>query len=93
VLEEIRIFLKQELKLELSLTKTLITRPSTKPALFLGTEISISNHTYFFKGKHGQSLRAVGQIIMNAPIEKIYRKLRITGIMDPKSNTGIPRFL
>lgn len=92
VLEEIRRELKQELNLDLSLTKTLVTRPRTKPALFLGTEISISDHTYFHKGKHGQPLRAVSQIVLNAPIEQIHRKLKIAGFMNHKK-AGTPKFL
>jgi hypothetical protein len=39
ILEKIRIFLKEELRLELSQSKTLITNANEDKALFLGTNI------------------------------------------------------
>ena len=79
ILANIRAFLKEELKLELSLEKTLVTRPKREIALFLGTQVRISNHTYFSTGKHGQRHRAVSQLILTAPLDRIYKKLEQAG--------------
>jgi len=92
MLRDVDNYLKQVLKLELSLEKTKITDPRTEPALFLGTEIAISNHVYSCKGEHGQHLRAPSQIRMLAPLHRVYRKLISAGFMDG-DNKGIPRFL
>jgi len=89
----IKTFLADKLKLTLSLTKTKITNPKLEPALFLGTLISISNHIYSAKGLHHQRIRAVSQLRMIAPMERIYKKLITTGFMSAKYKTGIPRFL
>lgn len=93
ILEKINNFLKNELKLELSASKTLITKPSEKPALFLGTLISISSHSTFYAGKNGQRLKAVSQIQMLAPLDRIYTKLAAANMMDLETKKGIPRFL
>lgn len=90
--EEVKNFLEHDLKLELSLEKTQITVPREEPALFLGTKISISSHTYSRKGRRGQHLRSVSQIRMLAPIHRIYKKLRTVGFIGD-GNKGIPRFL
>lgn len=78
-LKSIREYLKETLKLDLSLEKTLVTNPRTDSALFLGTQIKISNHTYFNRGKNGQRLRSVSQLVMIAPLERIYKKLESAG--------------
>lgn len=92
LLLDIKDFLKRELKLELSMEKTKITNPRIKPALFLGTEISISRHVYSRKGKHGQFLRVPSQIRLLAPIQRIYEKMINVGFMDGDLK-GTPRFL
>jgi hypothetical protein len=48
-LENIQIFLKDKLKLDLSVTKSKITNPRLEPALFLGTLLSISSKIYYSK--------------------------------------------
>lgn len=93
LLNEIKNFLKHELKLELNEDKTKITKPTVEPALFLGTEISISSHVYSTKGKYGQHVRVPSQIRMVAPLCRIYEKLSTAGLMSKDSGTGTPRFL
>ena len=79
ILKSIREYLKETLKLDLSLEKTLVTNPRSESALFLGTQIKISQHTYFHRGKNGHRLRAVSQLIMCAPLDRIYKKLESAG--------------
>lgn len=93
ILHSIRIFLKDNLKLDLSETKTLITDPRRSPALFLGTQISISDHVKFNSGAHGQGRKAVSQIVLSAPLDRIYKKLSEAKFMDMASKSSLPRFL
>lgn len=93
LLYEIKDFLKQELDLDLSMEKTKITDPTENPALFLGTEITISQHVYSAKGEHGQHLRVPSQIRLIAPMSRIYKKLSAAGLMNLDSGKGTPRFL
>jgi group II intron reverse transcriptase/maturase len=93
ILESIKIFLADNLKLNLSMTKSKITNPRKQPALFLGTLISMSSHIYSAKGIHHQRLRVVSQLRLLAPMERIYDKLITAGFMSAKYKTGIPRFL
>jgi len=81
------------LKLDLSTEKTLVTNPKSETALFLGTQIGISNHTYFHRGPHGQKLRAVSQLIMTAPLDRIYKKLEAAGFMSTTTKRSTPRTL
>lgn len=92
ILVEIRVFLQEELKLNLSVEKTKITNPNKEYALFLGTMIGISGHTYFSRKVHGQKSRAVSQIRMVAPMDRIYRKLNQAGFMDLEYKSGTPKF-
>jgi hypothetical protein len=96
-LEQINIFLKDTLKLELSVAKSKITNPRLTSALFLGTliriRISISNHMYYSKGFHHQKLRQVSQLRLLAPMDKIYKKLISSGFMSAQYKSGIPKFL
>ena len=93
ILNRIRVFLKEELKLDLSQEKTIVTRPNRELALFLGTQIRISNHTYFSSGKNGQRLRAVSQLILTAPLDRIYKKLEAAGFWDNAKKRSEPRLL
>lgn len=92
MLQEVKSFLELDLKLELSLEKSKITDPRKSPALFLGTEISISNHVYSFKGSKGQRLRSPSQIRMLAPLHRVFLKMISVGFMDGH-RMGSPRFL
>ena len=93
ILNLIRDHLKTNLKLDLSQEKTLVTRPTEVKALFLGTEISISNHTYFSRGARGQKIRSVSQLIMTAPLDRIYKKLEAAGFWSIVKRRSIPRLL
>ena len=93
LLVDVKDFLKQQLELDLSLEKTKITNPTTEPALFLGTEISISSHVYSGRGKFGQHIRVPSQIRLIAPMRRIYKKLSAAGLLDMNNGRGIPRFL
>jgi hypothetical protein len=79
--------------LDLSEAKTKITSPRQQPALFLGTLIKISDHVNFATGKHGQRVRAVSQIVMVAPLDRIYKKLAGAKLMNLNTKKGTPRFL
>jgi DNA-directed RNA polymerase subunit M/transcription elongation factor TFIIS len=93
ILETIKNFLKDRLKLTLSETKTSITNPRTGSALFLGTKIRISEHTYYSRKAHGVKTRSASQIRMLAPMDRIFKKLTTAGFMKAGSREGIPRFL
>lgn len=80
ILRRLKIFLDKELHLKLSKSKTLIIRPTSEKALFLGTHVSISKHEYF--GEHGQRLKYVRGIQLDAPIELIIEKLRKEGFIE-----------
>lgn len=92
-LENIKIFLKDKLKLDLSVTKSKIINPKLESTLFLGTLLSISSHIYYSKGLNHQRLKKVSQLRMIAPMDKIYNKLITSGFMSAKYKTGLPKFL
>lgn len=93
ILEQIKNMLKEDLKLTLSMEKTKLTNPRTEFASFLGTLIHISSHVYSTLGKNHQRLRVKSQLRLLAPLDKIYKKLTITGFMSAKYKTGIPKYL
>ena len=90
ILEQIRNYLDKELKLKLSDTKTLITNASKDKALFLGTSIGIAQHQSYSR-TYGYSTRNAKEIRMEAPKNRIIKKLTESGIM--KDNKASPRFL
>ena len=90
ILDRIRIYLKEELKLNLSEEKTLITNANKEKALFLGTQIYRSRHQSFsrslkFTKRLGREIRLM------APIERITKKLKEAGFLD--KGVSVPRFL
>ena len=93
LMHDIRGFLKETLKLELSLEKTKITNPHRESALFLGTEITHSCAKPFTKGKSGEALRTTGQIRLLAPKLRIYKKLAAANFMNLKTGQGTPKLL
>jgi hypothetical protein len=93
ILELIRVFLADKLKLSLNMTKSKITNPRIQPAIFLGTQISMSRHTYSAKGTHHQRLRAASQLRLMAPMKIIYEKLITAGFMSAEYKSGTPKFL
>lgn len=93
MLLSIRSMLGNSLKLDLSIEKSKITMPRVKPALFLGTQISISKHVGFTRGRNHQRHRVVSQLRMVAPMDRVYKKLTIAGFMSAKYKSGIPKFI
>jgi len=85
--------LKVQLKLDLSMDKTKLTNPRTDSALFLGTLINVSKHTYSSLGKNHQRIRAQSQLRMLAPMDRIFKKLIFAGFMSAEFKSGIPKFL
>jgi hypothetical protein len=90
ILTEIKEFLKDELKLNLSESKTLITNARAERATFLGTEIYKSQHQAF-QHRHGFAIRANREIKLNAPIRRVTKKLTEAGFM--KGGISQPKFL
>ena len=93
MLQLIRTWLGDSLKLNLSVEKSKITNPKLDSALFLGTSISISRHTSSAKGKNHQRLKVVSQLRMLAPMERIYKKLVTASFMSAEYKSGIPKFI
>lgn len=90
LLSQIKSFLKEELGLNLSEQKTLITNARTSKALFLGTKFGKSHHQSF--NKHLGFLRRNNTgIRMVAPLDRIMKKLNEAGLVRDKK--PIPRFL
>lgn len=84
--EKITIFLRDELKLELSQEKTLITNAAKGKAHFLGTDIyrtsSVKGEIKRFKNSRGHSQRIpTTSLVMNAPISKLVSKYVGKGIV------------
>lgn len=72
---DIKDFLENNLKLELSDTKTKITK-STKFARFLGYDIAINRREKLVKGTDGRLSRVNGRILLSMPKEKWVNKLK-----------------
>jgi group II intron reverse transcriptase/maturase len=70
-------FLREQLKLELSEEKTLITHGRTEKARFLGYDLSIGNNQKRTKHPDGISRRSVGQIVrLQVPREVVLEKCK-----------------
>ena len=80
ILEKVTIFLKDK-GLTVSPTKTKITNTYKENALFLGTNISHSKVTTYSLHRKGTLQRNSGFITLNAPMDRIYKKLREAGFM------------
>ena len=80
ILEKVTIFLK-DLGLTVSPSKTKIINTYKENALFLGTNISHSRVTTYSLHKKGTLQRNSGFLILNAPLDRIYKKLREAGLM------------
>jgi len=92
----------KSLKLELSLEKTLITNASRGKALFLGTLISVTDSTRSpvvrVPDKKGKLRRIPDGIVqLNAPLNRLFDRLREKGFLDKNTDRfiplGIPKFL
>lgn len=84
---KIKVFLKDELGLELSETK--ITNANKEYSEFLSVRLKISNHeTYSLKEKVVS--RNVKNLRLLAPIDKVSNKLKSNGFM--KEDSPYPKF-
>ena len=73
--ERLAAFLRDELKLELSAEKTLITHARTGAARYLGHQISVQhNDTKLTRGKTGTRRHANGRIMLRVPADVIRAK-------------------
>ena len=90
IMENIRIFLKDELNLELSETKTKIINAKKEFAEFLSVKIRRSNHITF-SNKRNVLTRNVRNLRLTAPIDKITKKLTVNGFI--KNNNPYPKFI
>lgn len=84
-------FLNEELKLELSQEKTLITNAAKGKAFFLGTEIqrisSVNGEIKRYKNSRGHPQRIpTSAVVMNAPIARIVDRLVKRGVANWTSN-------
>jgi group II intron reverse transcriptase/maturase len=80
ILVKVTLFLKDK-GLTVSPTKTKITNTYKENALFLGTNISHSKVTTYSLHKKGKLQRNSGFIVLNAPMDRIYKKLKEAGFM------------
>ncbi|KAG6899696.1 hypothetical protein C0995_005195 [Termitomyces sp. Mi166 len=87
---EIKEFLKNELNLELSESKTKITSASKEHAEFLSVRIKRSNHETY--SNRGNTLRRnVKNMRLLAPIDKVTKKLTTQGFI--KEGEPYPKFI
>jgi group II intron reverse transcriptase/maturase len=91
ILEQLRIFLQDNLKLTLSEKKTLITNAKQNRAIFLGTSISRGLHQTFNYSLGSFARRNNRDIRLEVPLDRIHKKLNDVGFL--KDKTPIPRFL
>ncbi len=91
ILEKIRIYLKEDLKLNLSDSKTLLTNANEDKALFLGTEIFRLRHQSFLSSQFGYIKRNGREVRLESPKQRIVKKLTNKGFL--KNNVPVPRFL
>jgi len=87
---KIKDFLKDELNLDLSETKTKITNASKEVAVFLSVRIRRSNHVTF-SNKRNVLTRNVRNLRLTAPIDRVTKKLTTNGFM--KENSPYPKFI
>jgi len=91
LLNRIRVFLKENLNLNLSNSKTLITNANENRAVFLGTEIFRLRHQSFSSSQFGFLKRNGREVRLEAPRLRIAKKLTNAGFL--KDNIPVPRFL
>lgn len=90
LLTKLRIFLLEELKLNLSDKKTLITNANKEKALFLSTKIFRSRHQLLTR-THGFASRIGKEIRMEIPLTKVMKKLEEAKFI--KNGESTPRYL
>ena len=73
--EDIKVYLDEKLKLELSDEKTLVTN-AKKPAKFLGFDVSVRNSDESKRDKHGRTVRCFGdKIVLRVTVDVMKKKL------------------
>lgn len=77
------------IKLRLSLEKTLITK-SSKGCIFLGTKIHVPTNQQRFR-KTLRVQRATLGVRLNVPFQRVYRKLSQAGYCTPSGDKALPR--
>nr|UEX92732.1 hypothetical protein [Ophiocordyceps lanpingensis] len=87
---KIKVFLKDELGLELSEAKTKITNAKTEHAEFLSVRVKRSNHETYSRRRNVLS-RNVKNMRLLAPIDKVTKKLIINGFF--KEGRPYPKFI
>lgn len=90
LMNSIKEFLKSELKLDLSETKTKITNASKEYAEFLSVKIKRSGHETYAARKYALS-RNVKNMRLTAPLDKVTKKLTSNGFI--KGNKPYPKFI
>ncbi|KAG2216630.1 hypothetical protein INT45_007205 [Circinella minor] len=90
ILKKVSNFLNSELSLKLSTEKTLITNARDEKALFLGTRIFRSHHQGFVE-KYGFTQRVGQEVRLEAPLDRISKKLTEAGFLN--DGLATPRFL
>jgi group II intron reverse transcriptase/maturase len=90
LMNRIKDFLKSELNLELSETKTKITNANKEHAEFLSVRIKRSGHETYTVRKHNLS-RNVKNMRLTAPLDKVTKKLTSNGFI--KENKPYPKFI
>ena len=89
-MERVRVFLKEVLKLDLSLEKTKITNIKSEVARFLSVDIKKFKHRTFRRVR-GRLTRIRDSLRLTAPLERITGKLKANGFL--KENKPAPRFI
>ena len=90
VKQQMEAFLKEELKLQVSATKTLITNTKRECAKFLGTLIKTGKFAEkpYKRDKHGRKVRVTPRISLHAPMREIFDKLKTQGFVKQNNAYG-----
>jgi group II intron reverse transcriptase/maturase len=90
VKQRMEVFLKEELKLQVSATKTLITNTKRDRAKFLGTLIRTgrSSEKPYKRHKHGRKVRVTPRVSLHAPMKKLFDKLKTQGFVKQNNAYG-----
>jgi len=89
ILVQLRVFLKDNLKLTLNENKTIITNARQGSAYFLGTRI---NKARLLNLKYSTCTRRINrEIRLEVPLDRIQKKLNELGLL--KDRTPVPKFI
>lgn len=91
ILEQLRIFLREKLKLTLNEDKTFITHARQGRAIFLGYSIGRSRHQTYNYSLGSYARRNNKELRLEVPISRIHKKLNEVGFLNDRK--PIPRFL